>query len=342
MPTLLQRYKGAERLAYKRFTAHIVLRLRSVVNLLKRFIQGGKQSVSILVVAHTQTPPKGIRISLFGLAGIFLAGIAVIVLGVTFSGSVGGARAKVSASNAELVKAQAELDALKDQTAKLSAAYKEFQAALSPIMAASGAHDMAFAPRRLSVTSLFAKKPDDEIESLQGMKVKLDQSIPVVAEYGSMLGQIDSVKHMVPAIWPIGGNIGHISMIFGMTSNPFTGQSYFHTGIDCSTYRSGDPVVATGDGKVTFAGWEGGYGRCVIIAHAYGYMTRYGHMEKILVNSGQLVKQGQTIGLIGSSGLTTGPHTHYEVLMGKRYLDPTEYLWAGAHSHPIISGGSVD
>jgi murein DD-endopeptidase MepM/ murein hydrolase activator NlpD len=342
MPTLLQRYKGAERLAYKRVTAHIGLRLRGAVGLWKRFIRGGRQSVSILVVAHTETPPKGIRISLFGLAGIFIAGLAVILLGIAFSGSVGGARARVSASNAELVQAQAELDALKDQTAKLSAAYKEFQAALSPIMAASGAHDAVPSSPRLSVTSLFAKKSDDEIESLEGMKAKLDQSTPIVAEYGSMLGQIDSVKHMVPAIWPIGGNIGHISTIFGMTSNPFTGQSYFHTGIDCSNYRSGDPVVATGDGKVTFAGWEGGYGRCIIIAHAFGYMTRYGHMERLLVSSGQLVKQGQAIGLVGNSGVSTGPHTHYEVLMGKRYLDPTEYLWAGARSHPIISGGSVD
>jgi murein DD-endopeptidase MepM/ murein hydrolase activator NlpD len=207
-------------------------------------------------------------------------------------------------------------------------------------MATNGGHDAASAPRRLSVTSLFAKKSDDENGSLEEMKEKLDQSTPIVAEYGSMLDQINSVKHTVPAIWPIGGNQGHISTIFGLNSNPFTGQSYFHTGIDCSTYRSGDPVVATGDGKITFAGWEGGYGRCVIIAHAYGYMTRYGHMEKILVSSGQLVKQGQTIGLVGNSGTSTGPHTHYEVLMGRRYLNPMEFLWANAKAHPIIDGGT--
>jgi murein DD-endopeptidase MepM/ murein hydrolase activator NlpD len=342
MPTLLQRYKGAERIVYRRITAHFGRRLRGTANLWKRFVRGGKQSVSILVVAHSEEPPRGIRVSLFGLAGIVLVGVAVVVLGVAFFGSVGGARAKVMASSAELVQAQKELEALKAQTAELSAAYKDFQSALSPIMTASGSQDASAAPKRLSVSSLFAKKGDDAVESLEVMTQRLDQSTPIVAEYGSMLGQIDSVKRMVPAIWPIGGNVGHISTVFGSTSNPFTGQSYFHTGIDCSNYRSGDPVVATGDGKITFAGWEGGYGRCIIIAHAYGYMTRYGHMERLVVHSGQFVKQGQTIGYVGNSGTSTGPHTHYEVLMGKRYLNPMDYLWANAKAHQILDSGAVD
>lgn len=341
MPTLLQRYKGAERLVYKRFTAHIGHRAAGAANLAKRFLRGGKQSVSILVVAHSETPPKGIRISLFGLAGIVILAAGVIILGVAFFGSVGGARAKVTASNSELVQAQAELDALKAETAKLAAAYKDFQSVLAPIMSASGSHEAAGGAKRLSVSSFFGKK-DEQGDSLEEMVGKIEQSTPVVAEYGSMLGQIDSVKRMVPAIWPIGGNVGHISTVFGLTSNPFTGQSYFHTGIDCSNYRSGDPVVATADGKVTFAGWEGGYGRCVIIAHAYGYMTRYGHMERIAVHSGQFVKQGQIIGNVGNSGTSTGAHTHYEVMLGKRYLSPLDYLWGNAKSHPVMDSGAID
>ena len=97
--------------------------------------------------------------------------------------------------------------------------------------------------------------------------------------------------------------------------------------------------MATADGKVIFAGVEGGYGRCVVIAHAYGYMTRYGHMDRIIVYSGETVKQGQGIGILGNSGVSTAPHTHYEVIMGRRYLDPTDFLWSGANSFPIITGG---
>jgi murein DD-endopeptidase MepM/ murein hydrolase activator NlpD len=205
-------------------------------------------------------------------------------------------------------------------------------------MTTAGSYEATQNPKRISVPSIFAKR-STEAQSLAEIRDTLDQSAPIVSEYGSVLGQMDSIKQTVPAIWPINGNIGHISTTFGTNPNPFTGQSYFHTGIDCSTYRSGDLIIATGDGKVIFAGVEGGYGRCIIIAHAYGYMTRYGHMERLLVHSGQTVKQGQGIGILGNSGVSTAPHTHYEVIMGRRYLDPSDYLWAGARSHPIVTGG---
>ena len=338
MPTLLQRYKSAERTVYHKVTAAFASRFRRISAAWKRFFQLGRQSVSILIVAHTETPPRGIRVSLFGLAGALMLGAAVIVLLFAFSGSLGGARAKVSASSAELVQAQDELDSLREQTAHLAKAYQEFETALEPIMSTAGSYGSLQATKRTNSSPIFAKR-SSAAQSLSEIRAKLDQSAPIVSEYGSMLGQMDSIKETVPAIWPISGNIGHISTTFGTNPNPFTGQSYFHTGIDCSTYRSGDLIVSTGDGKVIFSGFEGGYGRCVVIAHAYGYMTRYGHMERLLVHSGQTVKQGQGIGILGNSGVSTAPHTHYEVIMGRRYLDPIDYLWAGARAHPIVTGG---
>jgi len=337
MSTLLQRYKGAERTVYKRFTAALVRVFKNVASAWKGFLREGRQSISILVVAHSEKTPRGIRISYFGLAGICMSAAAVVVLSFAFFGSLGGAKARVSVSSAELVQAQDELESIKEQAFQLNKAYGEFEAALAPIMDGAVSNKAPQGSKRLAISSLFAKR-SSEAQSLAEIKDTLDRSAPVVSEYGSMLGQIGSVKRTVPAIWPIGGNMGHISTVFGMTANPFTGQSYFHTGIDCSNYRSGDPVVATGDGKVIFAGVEGGYGRCVIIAHAYGYMTRYGHMERILVHSGQIVRQGQSIGLVGNTGVSTGPHTHYEVVMGRRYLNPTDFLWAEARAHPVVTG----
>jgi murein DD-endopeptidase MepM/ murein hydrolase activator NlpD len=339
MATLLQRYKSAERTIYKRATASFAHACGKIVSAWKSFLREGRQSVSILIVAHSETPPRGFRISLFGLAGICAAAAAIVILIFAFSGSLGGAKARVSESSAELQQAQDELETIREQTDKLNKAYEDFETALGPIMSGPISSKPQQGAKRLALPSLFSKRLS-EAQALAEISESLDRSTPVVSEYGSMLGQMDSVKRTVPAIWPIGGNVGHISTIFGMNANPFTGQSYFHTGIDCSTYRSGDPVVATADGKVIFAGVQGGYGRCVIIAHSYGYLTRYGHMERILVHSGQLVKQGSTIGLVGNTGTSTGPHTHYEVVVGRRYLDPTDFLWAGARSHPIIDGGS--
>jgi len=339
MATLLQRYKGAERAAYKRSTAALSRVFRAVASAWRAFLREGRQSVSILVVAHNEAPPRGIRVSFFGLAGLGALAAAIVFLIFAFSGSLGGAREKVSASSDELVKAQDELDSLKEEASKLNKAYQELASVLEPITSGTISAKAQQAPKLLDISSLFGKRASD-VATLAEIRQSLERSTPIVAEYGTILGQMDSVKRTVPAIWPIGGNQGHISTIFGLNANPFTGQSYFHTGIDCSTYRSGDPIVATADGKVIFAGVQGGYGRCVIVAHAYDYLTRYGHMERILVRSGQMVKQGQTIGLVGNTGTSTGPHVHYEVLMGRRYLNPMEYLWAGARLHPVIDGGT--
>jgi murein DD-endopeptidase MepM/ murein hydrolase activator NlpD len=338
MATLLQRYKVAERAAYKRFTAALTRAFRATSAAWKSFVQEGRQGVSILIVAHSETPPRGIRISFFGLAGICLLAVSVVLLVLAFSGSLGGAKARISASSEELVQAQDELQSLREEAFRLNKAYQDFEAALQPITSSSISYKAQQGPKRLDISSLFAKR-SSEARSLADIRDTLDRSAPIVTEYGSMLGQMDSVKRTVPAVWPINGNLGHLSTTFGTNPNPFTGQSYFHTGIDCSTYRSGDLIISTADGKVIFAGVEGGYGRCVIIAHAYGYMTRYGHMDRLLVHSGQFVKQGQSIGILGNTGVSTAPHVHYEVVMGRKYRDPTDYLWAGARAHPTITGG---
>ena len=95
MPTLLQRYKSSERTFYKKVSAALVRSFRSVAAAWKRFLHAGSQSVSILVVAHSETPPKGLRISLFGLAGLGMLAAAVLVFAFAFSGALGGARARV-------------------------------------------------------------------------------------------------------------------------------------------------------------------------------------------------------------------------------------------------------
>jgi murein DD-endopeptidase MepM/ murein hydrolase activator NlpD len=338
MPSPLQRYKDAERALYKKVSVAFVRGARRARAAGSRFLRGGRQSISILVVAHTEEPPRGIRISLFGLAGIAMLTAAIVILAFAFSGGLGGARAKVAASSAELIQAQDELEAVKAQASRLAAVYRDFRAALDPIIASGGTQAIADKDSKKPASSPLFPKRRAEAQSMAEIREELDQSAPLISEYGAMLGQMDAIKQTVPAIWPISGGIGHISATFGTNPNPFTGQSYFHPGIDCSTYRVGDPLVATGAGKVIFAGVEGGYGRCVKIAHAYGYITVYGHMDRILVHSGQTVKQGQVIGILGNTGVTTAPHTHYEVILGHSYLDPTLFLWSGAHSIPVITG----
>jgi murein DD-endopeptidase MepM/ murein hydrolase activator NlpD len=109
--------------------------------------------------------------------------------------------------------------------------------------------------------------------------------------------------------------------------NPFTGLYYIHKGIDISTYRQGDPIVATADGQVVTVDFDaGGFGNNVIIRHKHGFYTRYAHMLSFTVRVGQRVQQGEVIGYIGNTGLSTGPHLHYEVHIGSDVVDPYKYI----------------
>ena len=118
---------------------------------------------------------------------------------------------------------------------------------------------------------------------------------------------------------------GWMSSAFGKRVDPFSGQSAWHSGVDFAG-RAGSETVAVASGVVTFAGKRSGYGKMVEINHGDGYVTRYGHHEALKVGAGDIVKKGQAIGAMGSSGRSTGPHVHFEVLKDGRKVDPSRYV----------------
>ncbi len=112
-----------------------------------------------------------------------------------------------------------------------------------------------------------------------------------------------------------------ISSYFGMRWHPILKRYRHHHGVDFAA-PYGTPVSSIGDGVVVFAGWKGGYGKYIRIRHPNGYMSGYGHLSRIYVRRGQRVKQGQLIGRVGSTGLSTGPHLHFEILKDGRFVNP--------------------
>jgi len=125
-----------------------------------------------------------------------------------------------------------------------------------------------------------------------------------------------------PSITPVRG---FISSGYGIRRNPFTLTTDFHTGIDISA-PLGKPVVATANGTVIFASFKPVIGNIVIIDHGFGIKTSYGHLSKILVQNGQKVKRWDTIGLVGNSGRSTGPHLHYEISKNDNTINPLDYI----------------
>ena len=117
----------------------------------------------------------------------------------------------------------------------------------------------------------------------------------------------------------------YVSSGFGMRSDPFTGLMDFHKGVDFAG-RAGTPVLAAADGVVSWVGPREGYGLLVEIDHSNGLVTRYGHTLRTLVRNGEVVSKGQVVALMGSSGRSTGPHVHFEVLQAGVAVDPVPYL----------------
>jgi murein DD-endopeptidase MepM/ murein hydrolase activator NlpD len=126
-----------------------------------------------------------------------------------------------------------------------------------------------------------------------------------------------------PAGRPV--NKGWISSYYGMRNDPFTGKRTMHKGMDFAG-KEGSDVVAVAAGVVTWSGQRYGYGELVEINHGKGYITRYGHNKELLVEVGERVRQGQVIATMGSTGRSTGPHVHFEVVRNGKTIDPTRYI----------------
>jgi murein DD-endopeptidase MepM/ murein hydrolase activator NlpD len=125
-----------------------------------------------------------------------------------------------------------------------------------------------------------------------------------------------------PNLWPVEGQV---TGSFGERIDPFNGEGAFHSGVDISA-GYGQPVIAPADGVVVFADLMGGYGRAIVLDHGHGITTRYGHLANFAVISGQRVQRGDTLGYVGLSGRSTGPHLHYEVRINDTPVNPHKYL----------------
>ncbi len=125
-----------------------------------------------------------------------------------------------------------------------------------------------------------------------------------------------------PTLWPV---IGHITGTFGERMDPFSGEGAFHTGVDISS-QYGDAVRVSADGVVIEADDRAGYGRLVVVDHGFGVTTYYAHLSSFNVLVGQQVRRGDTIGNVGVSGRSTGPHVHYEVRINGAPVNPMRYL----------------
>lgn len=137
----------------------------------------------------------------------------------------------------------------------------------------------------------------------------------------------DEMLKCIPAIQPVSNkDLRQTASGYGTRIDPIYGTTKFHSGMDFSAHQ-GTPVYATGDGVVTKVGWETGYGNTVEINHGFGYKTRYAHLLDYKARVGQKVVRGEVVGRVGSTGRSTGPHLHYEVMVKGQFVNPINYYF---------------
>ena len=170
-----------------------------------------------------------------------------------------------------------------------------------------------------AIVAAATRSPEDAFGLLRSALGSLERHLSVTR---ADVIQRNEVAQATPSIWPA---MGWLTSGFGSRRDPFTGRPDSHPGLDISG-NSGDSVFATADGRVAIAGRTGDYGNLVVIEHAFGLTTRYGHLSRIAVAAGAEVKRGAVIGYVGSTGRSTSSHLHYEVWANGRPVNPLKLL----------------
>ena len=332
-----RRYKRIEKNVVSLFSTFISDIASKVGRFFVRIFKVFDNKLTIMIVPHNQSKVFNLQTNVFAL---ILAIIIFIGLGVSFiyfNHKNTGVTTQVSKLQAENRETLASLDELRDENNNLIQTAKRFQSSLSQSLSLLGISQssttaMASDSKKTGeLSSLFdtqniASGTLKETGDIRQLTAYLESSVQPVEQIGKMLKNQGRLFTDIPNVWPIKNGIGHITMSFGQNIHPITEQWYIHKGLDFSTWRSGDPIIATANGQVVTVGYDDNFGNMVIIRHKHGIYTRYAHMETVYVEKGQQVSQGQTIGTIGSTGISTGPHLHYEVHIGSDVVDPAKYI----------------
>jgi len=288
----------------------------------------------VMFIPHSEKRIFNFQISVFTL--IFV----VFLLSVLFVGFI-GMTTHFTTTNDQFLKvsnslnaSEASLESFKDEIVELRRVVKDFKSRMEGVLTEIGTDgaqnylEQGVGGDLSSLVSLEDVEFGDlrDLSDLISLRTYLENAVEPLGEIHQVLEAQRELLVDIPTLWPLKGVHGNITNRFGPAKHPFTGGWYLHKGIDIA-WGYGVPIVATANGKIQKVDNDPmGLGWYIVLRHNYGFHTRYGHMDRIIVQKGQEVRRGQIIGYMGSSGLSTGPHLHYEVGIGTQVVDPEQFL----------------
>jgi len=212
---------------------------------------------------------------------------------------------------------------MKSEYTRMSENFNEMEATMASLKQSESQFRKLFSlgSRKEILKNVDNSNEDGSID-VEALKKEITASMNAVEDIKKYLAKEQNVFFSSPSGWPA---VGKISSGFGMREHPRFGGRKLHTGIDI-TMPKGTPLHATADGVVSFSDRNGGNGNIVVIEHGHGLTTVYAHNSKNMVKPGQAVKRGDVVALSGSTGISTGPHLHYEVWRNGQSINPAPFL----------------
>lgn len=261
---------------------------------------------------------------------VFIAGAAVGLFGLT---GLAQSYMRMLLKTSQYNELRAEKDDLKNRYTHLEQVAKErdMQVASLGSLASevSSLYGLKPDPVLLAAASSDSVQDDQVSSSLDRLSTLKTTALSGATTAGLTLGLTRNVTtadwiraNSAPNLWPVEGPI---TGAFGERIDPFNGEGAFHSGVDIGA-TIGQPIIAPADGIILFANFMGGYGRAIVVDHGHGITTRYGHLKSFAVFPGEHIRRGDTIGYVGDSGRSTGPHLHYEVRINDTPVNPHKYL----------------
>jgi murein DD-endopeptidase MepM/ murein hydrolase activator NlpD len=286
-----------------------------------------------MFIPHSEKRVMNLQINSFTLVFMILI-VGGIVGGFFYLATVfTGSERLIEDTNSQLQVAEASLEEVREQLGELFQVYDIFEQTLESTLtrldiAQAGEGAQAGASGDLATMLDLQEVQDGELREMLDLRriiASLESAIGPLTEISDVVEVHRQLLSDIPNRWPVTNGLGWVTMEFGPNVHPIYNIWYMHKGIDIY-YYPGTPIVAAANGKVAEVAVDPGYGIFVEIDHNYGFRTRYSHLMGAEVQEGQDVVQGQRIGTMGSSGLSTGTHLDFQIRIGTEVIDPAHFL----------------